>query len=45
MRHQEIDWCPRCAMVDELIEELIRKNIEDGNSPPPRPKGLAASQN
>jgi predicted ATP-dependent serine protease len=25
--------CPRCAKVDALIEELIRKQLRDGISP------------
>jgi len=44
MHHQEINWCPRCAMVDELIEELIRRQIEDCSLPPKRSKGRAAGR-
>ncbi len=25
--------CPRCAKVDDLIEELIRKQLRDSTSP------------
>jgi len=28
--------CPRCALVDELIEELIRRQTRDSRMPAPR---------
>ena len=46
IRHEWIanGWagkCPRCAKVDALIEELIRKQLRD--APAPRFSAIAAS--